>query len=675
MSSDKPGHTSRMIVNPFCKLLSVAPTFKLAIHPFFKPATLYMLQKRFITLAAACFLCCFTKVQAQSMLSPKELKKLSVEELMNIEVTLASRTPQKLTESASAIQVLTGDAIRRSGATNIPEALRLIPNIQVAQITANAWIISARGFNTIFANKLLVMIDGRTVYTPLFGGVIWEQQNVLLEDVDRIEVVSGPGGTLWGANAVNGIINIVTKNTKNTQGLYASASVGTFVKDMGALRYGGRIGDKITYKLYGQHFDRKQTTLPNGTDNDDAWGLTQGGFRMDWEASAKNNLTVQGDVYDGKRKSKGNNSPLNGQNILARWAHTVSDKSDFLLQLYYDRYFRADAPSKSSDKLKTLDLDFQHRFPLPSQSILWGLGYRLVQDEAIYQTTNVGILPPHKTLNLFNGFVQDEISLSEHLKFTVGTKLTHYTYSGFALQPSARLAWNHKNNTLWGAVSRAVRTASRFDVDYYLPTYPVPPTSPSVAGGPNFVSEKVIAYELGYRLQPNERSSLSVATFYNVYHDLYSVEALPGTLTYQIQNGSEGESWGAELSANYQVTDNWRLRGGYTFFNKDLRPKPGHSFNPDYLGNDAKSRGVLQSILNLPAHLQLDIAARYTDGLPKTLATANVPSYFTFDTRLAYTFRQFELAVVGQNLWEDKHTEFGTLNIPRSVYAKISARF
>jgi len=613
---------------------------------------------------------------AQQKLAPAQLKKLSVEELMNIEVTLASRTPQKLTESASAIQVLTGEDIRRSGATNIPEALRLVPNVQVAQITASAWIISTRGFNTIFANKLLVMIDGRTVYTPLFGGVIWEQQNIVLEDVDRIEIVSGPGGSLWGANAVNGVINIVTKGAKNTQGLYVMASAGTFIKDMAAVRYGGKIGKKIFYRVYGQHFDRKQTTLSDGTGNTDAWGLTRGGFRMDFEATASDAFTLQGDVYDGARKTAGGNSPLNGQNILGRWSHTISDKSDLSLQLYYDRYFREDIPGTGSDKLKTIDIDFQHRFPLPYQSFLWGVGYRFVKDEALFRTTNVGILPPEKNLNLFNGFLQDEITLHEQVKFTIGTKFTHFTYSGFELQPSARLAWNiQSKSTLWTAVSRAVRAPSRFDVDYFLPTYSVPPTSPSVAGGPNFISEKMTAYELGYRFQPNQRSSFSVATFYNVYHDLYSVEALPGTLTYQIQNGSEGESWGAELSANYQVTDKWRLRGGYTYFDKDLRAKPGHSFTPDYLGNDVKHRAVLQSILDLPFHLQLDIAARYLDKLPKTIATVAVPSYFTFDTRIAYTFRQYEIAVVGQNLWEEKHTEFGALNFPRNLYAKISARF
>jgi Outer membrane receptor for ferrienterochelin and colicins len=614
---------------------------------------------------------------AQKELSPQELKKLSVEELMNIEVTLVSRTPQKLSESASAIQVITGEDIRRSGATNIPEALRLASNLQVAQLASNAWIISARGFNTIFANKLLVMIDGRTVYTPLFGGVIWEQQNVLLEDIDRIEIVSGPGGTLWGANAVNGVINIITKTAANTQGFYAMASGGSFIKDMAALRYGGKIGEKISYRVYGQHFDRKETSLPNGTDNKDAWGLTQAGFRADFHADSANEFTLQGDYYHGKRKTAGGNSPLNGQNILGRWAHVFSPGSGLRLQVYYDRYFREDVPSKSYDELNTMDFDFQHHFAIKkSHQLLWGAGYRSVHDNADYDaSTGAGIVPAKKALDLFSAFAQDEISLMQYLKLTIGTKLAHYTYSGFELQPSLRLAFNHKKTTTWAAVSRAVRSASRFDKDYFLPTTPVPPTSPSVAGGPNFVSEKLTAYELGYRIQPNSRSSFSVATFYNVYHDLYSVEALPGTLTYQIQNGSEGQSWGAEFTGNYHLTDQWRLRGGYTYFDKDLHAKDGHNFNPDYLGNDVKHHFVLQSILDLSSRLQLDIAGRYQGMLVKTIATERVPEYFTFDTRIAYTYKKTELAIVGQNLFKKKHTEFGTMEIPRNIYAKITARF
>ena len=613
---------------------------------------------------------------SQSELQPEKIKKLSLEELMDMEVTMVSRTPQKLGESASAIQVISGADIRRSGATNIPDALRLVCNLQVAQLSANAWIIGSRGFNTVFANKLLVMLDGRTVYTPLFGGVIWELQNILLEDVDRIEVVSGPGGTMWGANAVNGVINIITKSVKETQGSYLSASVGSFVKNTVTARYGGSIGKNLYYRAYAQHFDRNPTLLTNGSDNTDAWGLTQGGLRMDWNASASDTLTLQGDLYAGKRKTVGGKSALNGQNLLGRWSHSISNKSDLAVQVYFDRYFRDDIPSQGSDKLTTFDIDFQHRFPIKNkQSIVWGLGARLVTDFANYRTTQVGILPPKKELSLFQGFIQDEITLHDRLKLTLGSKLLHNNYSGFEIQPNARMAFTVRKTTLWAAVSRAVRTPSRFDRDYFLPAYLVPPPNPSVAGGPNFVSEKLLAYELGYRLQPVRRYSFSIATFYNLYYDLYSVEPIPGTLTYQIQNGSEGRSWGAEISGTYQVADSWKLRGGYTYFDKKLKSKPGHTFTPDYLGNDVKNQALLQSILDLPFHLQFDMVTRYLSHLSKTLATNAVPAYFTFDARIAYAYKGFELSVVGQNLGDNKHSEYDVLSIPRSIYAKITCKF
>lgn len=614
---------------------------------------------------------------AQAGLSPKQIKRLSVEELMNLEVTLVSRTPEKLTTVASAIQVITSEDIRRSAATNIPEALRLAGNLQVAQLSSSVWIISARGFNNVFANKLLVMIDGRTVYTPLYGGVLWEQQNVLLEDVDRIEVVSGPGGTLWGANAVNGIINIITKHSSQTKGLYASITAGDFVQDIASLRYGGSLGKNADYKIYLQHFDRNETTLPNGNKNADAWGHTQVGFRTDWQASLKDAFTVQGDYYVNNRETLPSKSRSNGQHVLGRWTRRVNDSAGLQLQLYFDRYYRADAPTASSDEINTIDVDFQHHFLIGHRhNIVWGAGYRYARDDAFFPVSSgAGIVPRFKRLDLFSGFIQDEISLTKTLKLTAGTKVLHNVYTGVEWQPSLRFAWQQKKSSLWAAVSRAVRTPSRFDVDYYLPTTPQPPTVPSVAGGPNFVSEKLVAYEAGYRFQPDALSSVSVATFYNVYRDVYSVEALPGTLTYQIQNGSRAESWGFEFSGSYQLHKNWRMRGGYTYFNKDIRVSPGRIFDPSYLGNDARNQAMLQSILDLPLRLQLDLVARHVDGLKESFATARVPAYFTMDARLAFTYKGFELSVAGQNLTQKRHTEFNVFNLPRHGYVKITARF
>jgi len=594
---------------------------------------------------------------------------------MDLDVSLVSRTPQKLAQASSSVQLITGDDIRRSGVTSLPEALRLVANLQVSQSNASGWIISSRGFNTVFANKLLVMIDGRSVYTPFFGGVIWELQHVLLEDIDRIEVVSGPGGTLWGANAVNGIINIVTKSADATQGTYAMVTGGTFVKDVLAVRYGGKSGKNLAYRIYGQHADRNPTKLPTGPDNRDAWGMTQGGFRLDWTPTARDMYVLQGDLVGGLTRSSAGNSAFRGENLVGRWTHTVSETADLSLQLYYDRYFREDAATAGSDQMRTVDVDFQHRFALSRHRLLWGAGYRLSQDKAFFQQNTAGILPPIKNLPLYTGFIQDELGLGKQVTVTLGVKWLHNVYSGFEVLPRVRLAWTRANSTIWSAVARAVRTPTRLDVDYYLPTYPVPPDKPSVAGGASFVSEKLIAYELGYRFQPNARLSGSLAGFYNLYRDVYSVEPLPGTLTYQIQNGSQGESWGVEFSGNYQATSFWRLRGGYTYFMKNLRSKPGHTFDPAYLGNDVKNQALLQSILDLGRHWQVDLVGRYLDYLPKTLATSRVPAYGTVDARLGYTAGKLTASLVGQNLGQPTHAEFNTALIPRSVYLKLAARF
>ena len=609
---------------------------------------------------------------------PKDtLKKLSIEELMNVEinVTSVSRRPEKLTEVASAIQVITQEDIRRSAATSLPEALRLSPNLQVAQLSANAWIVSARGFNAPFSNKLLVMIDGRTVYSPLFAGVFWDAQSVLLEDVERIEIISGPGGTLWGANAVNGVINIITKSAADTKGLYVSAAAGTFFKDHEAIRYGGKIGSDFSYRVYGQHTNRGYTYNADGTRNTDNWGLLQGGFRTDWNISKKNTLMVQGNAYGGTEYTAPTKSTFDGQNVLGKWAHTFSSKSELIVQAYYDRTWRRDIPSTISDQLNTYDIDFQHRFPVGNRhSILWGGGYRLMQDLTLNSTIYAGFLPNKMDMSLFSGFIQDEISIApDKLKFTIGSKIQHNVFTGFEFQPSGRIAWTpNQQHTIWGAVSRAVRMPSRIDVDYYIPTYPLPPTTQHVGGGPDFRSESVIAYELGYRCQPSSKLSLSLATFYNQYYDLYSVEALSGTAVYQIQNGTQGYSYGAEFSGTWQVMDKWKLRGGYTFFSKTLSNKPGHTYDFSPLGYDAQNIVLVQSMINLPWNLQFDITGRYIDRL---YGYDVVPDYFSFDTRLAYEFKKVvELSLVGQNLWEKRHIEY-EFQIPRSVYGKVTCRF
>jgi iron complex outermembrane receptor protein len=601
------------------------------------------------------------------------LKRMSLGELFDLEVTTVSKRPEKLTETASAIQVITAEDIRRSGATSLTEALRLVSNLRVAQINGYAWVVSARGFSGSFTNKLLVMIDGRTVYTPLFAGVLWDVQQVVLEDIERIEVVSGPGGTLWGANAVNGVINVITKGAKDTQGVYVSGSGGSLLQHSSTARYGGAVGANLLFRVYGQRSDR-QGTFSDGKASASAWDITQAGFRLDWQPSAANTVTLQGDLYGGTEQTTPLESSLNGQNVLGRWTRTLSQDSDVTVQLYVDRTWRRDVPSTITDELITSDVDVQHRFPLGGRhSIVWGGGYRRMQDDTPTSTTFVGFLPQRRTMNLFSGFAQDEVTLvPARLKLTVGSKLERNSFSGIEVQPSARLAWTpREQHTIWSAVSRAVRSPSRIDVDYHIPAVAITIGTLGVNGGPTFRSETVVAYELGYRVQPTATSSVSLATFYNAYDHLYSVESVRGTPTYQIENGTRGQSWGVELSDTYQPVAWWRLRGGYTYFHKDLWEKPGHRFDSSSLGNDPAHQVVLQSIFDLPAHTQLDLVTRYSDALP----APRQPGYASVDLRIAWQVRHWELAVVGQNLTDDRHAEFGTQEIPRSVYGKMTARF
>ena len=611
--------------------------------------------------------------------SAAELKRLSLEELMNLEVTSVSKQPQSLFTSPAAIQVITQEDIRRSGASSIPEALRLAPNLQVAQVDSRQWAITARGFNqpSGLANKLLVMIDGRSVYTPLFAGVFWDVQDTLMEDIDRIEIISGPGATLWGANAVNGVISIITKSAKETQGTLLTAGGGTQLNDFGGVRYGGKLGENVYFRLYGKYFDRESTLLPSGGQATNDWRMGQGGLRLDWLPPSGDILTFQADGYSGAIEQPGpGDTTVDGQNVLGRWTHPLGQDSDLTLQTYFDRTHRR-IPTTFAEDLDTFDIDFQYRFPLGQrQSIMIGAGYRLMHD-SVNNSPNLAFLPARRNLQLFSGFLQDEITLvPERLQVTIGSKLEHNDYSGWEAQPSARIAWTpNQQQTVWAAVSRAVRSPSRIDRELFVPG--APPFL--LAGGPGFESENVIAYELGYRIRPEPRLTLSLAAFFNEYDDIRSVEPLASnTNTLVIGNGRRAEAWGAELSGSYQVTDWWRLRGGYTYLRRHTFLKPGSQDlnGPQAEGNDPEHQFSLQSMLDLPCHFELDCNLRYVDTLP----SPSVPSYFTVDVHLAWHPRpNLEFAIVGQNLCADQHPEFGAAGarqeIPRSVYGKVTWRF
>jgi iron complex outermembrane recepter protein len=604
---------------------------------------------------------------------PGALKRLTLEQLMDVEVTSVSRRPEKLSTTASAIQIITGEDIRRSGASSIPEALRLAPNLQVAQVNASQWAVSARGFNNTLANKLLVLIDGRTIYTPLYAGVFWEVQNVPLDAVDRIEVVSGPGGTVWGANAVNGVINIITRGAKDTQGLLLEGGGGTELHGFGAVRYGGQSSSGLAYRLYAHGFGRGSTVRPDGTDARDTWGMGQGGLRLDWNSGTANSFTVQSEYYDGRPDADGRGRTVaRGGNALGRWTRTLSEDSDIQLQVYYDRSWR-DFGIGLTEDLTTYDVDGQHRFQLGRrQEVVWGLAARVMVDDT-ESDTSLAFLPADKTLQLYGGFVQDEIALSgDRLRLSVGSKFEHNSYTGFEVQPSVRLAWTPASrHTVWAAVSRAVRTPSRVDRDLFAFAAP---SVPLLVGG-DIQSEKLIAYELGWRVQPDPRVSISVSTFYNDYDDLRTVEPgpPPAGLPFMLGNGLQGHAYGAELGAAYQVSERWRLRGGYTFLKKELSLKPG-SADPNggrAEGNDPEHQFLIQSSADLPGRLELDAMFRFVDALPDP----EVASYADLDLRLGWKATEhLELAVVGQNLLHGEHIEFNSSPSPREVQRGVYGR-
>lgn len=619
---------------------------------------------------------------------------------MNVEVTSVTKAPEKLWEAASAIQVVTGDDIRRSGASSIPEALRLADNLDVAQKNSHNWAISARGFNTDSANKLLVLMDGRSVYTPLFSGVFWDQQDYLLEDIDRIEVISGPGGTLWGANAVNGVINIISKSAKDTQGLYVEGGGGSLLQDFGGVRYGGTLASNVFFRVYGKYFDRDNQLFPNGNDASDSWRMGQGGFRMDAEPSSGNTLTLQGDFYGGDENlPTGGSARVNGNNVLGRWSHTFSDDSSMSLQLYYDRTHLSDpipanafAPAGTLlDDLDTYDLDFQHHFHLGERNhFVWGFGYRFTHD-VVENAPALAFSPATLDHNLFSGFVQDEITLVKTVSLTLGTKVEHNDYTGFEFEPGVRLAWKPtEQQTIWGAVSRAVRAPSRVDRDIRLPT---PAFSPIVnnllIGGAGFESETVIAYELGYRAQLGSRISGSISIFYNEYDDVRSTSlsppdplfGLPFPLFYA--NNLEGETYGTELSANYRVFDWWHLHGGYNLLDEHIRVKPGQSDFNNALNEtaDPQQRFSIRSSMDLPQNIELDAGLRWVDSFRfnNSGAPATVPSYLELDVRLSWhPTKNLELSIVGQNLLHDHHLEYVISSpnpreeIARGVYGKVT---
>ncbi len=644
---------------------------------------------------------------------PTDLTQKSLEDLMNIEVTSVSKKEERLFQTAAAVYVITQEDIRRSGLTSIPELLRLVPGLEVARIDGNKWAISARGFNGRFTNKLLVLMDGRSVYSPESSGVYWEAQDLLLEDIERIEIIRGPGGALWGANAVNGVINIITKLAKDTQGGLVTVGGGTEDRGFGRARYGGTIGDKAYYRVYGKYYNQSGLLDALGHNANDGLNTRRGGGRVDWKPSERDGLTLQGDLYSSRLRETSRlilpATPLappantsgvfSGGNTLGRWNRSFSARSDLTLQLYFDRT-RHEIRDQSG-RIDTFDMDFQHHVAWGQrQDIVWGLGYRLITAQT---NGNSGLPvrfdPPSHRDQLFSVFVQDEFTLvKDRLRLTLGTKLEHNDHSGFEVQPTARLLWTlSQRQTVWAAISRAVKTPALNDesIRVNIAAFPGLNGTPNIlalVGNQEAKSEELRAYEFGYRVQPSHQFSLDLATFYNVYDRLKTFEPeqpfletdpLPSHLVIPLRfrNLMRGETYGAEVSANWNVTSGWKLRGSYSFLRMQLhRYTASHDGNAEGAeGDSPRHQFQLHSSFRLPRNFELD-ASLYRVS---RLANPRIPGYTRLDARIGWRVREsLELSVGLQNLLDRQHPEFNsfdsaaiTSQAKRSVYGKVTWRF
>lgn len=608
--------------------------------------------------------------------SPSELKKLPLEELVDIEIMSVSRRPEPLWRAASAVSVVTGNEIERAGATNIPDALRLVSGMQVAQIDGHTWAISARGFNISTANKMQVLMDGRSLYTPLFSGVFWDVQQTFLPDLQQIEVIRGPGATLWGANAVNGVINIITKSAKDTQGLLVYGGGGNELLGFGGLRYGGAISKDTSYRAYVIHQSRDSLSLEGGGDAEDETDFTQGGFRIDSELNPENSVTLQGDIYAGEfGQLNAPNIDVDGGNIIGRWTHHFERDSSLMLQAYFDRTHRL-IPNVFEEHRNTFDLELQRRLVLGQHDIVFGGNYRVSSDEIGNLGPSLAFLPDEDTVHLVSAYVQDEwFLIPDTLALIGGSKFEYNSFSGFEIQPTGRFVWNPvKGQTVWGAISRAVRTPTRIDQDLVVPN-PSSGGFPVLLSNRDFESEVLVAYELGYRVKPVEHLALDFALYYNDYTNLRSAEPRgPLGFPLVLENKLEGNSYGGALSAQWRITDWWELNGSISVLQIDLNPAPGSSgiSNGSGEGNDPNCSLVAHSMLDLPGNIKFDTVLRFVNDLPQPAT----PAYLTMDLRVAWSpIKNLELSVVGRDLFDNEHPEFRGTTITREVGRSVFAMF
>ncbi|HEY1604388.1 MAG TPA: TonB-dependent receptor plug domain-containing protein [Allosphingosinicella sp.] len=596
----------------------------------------------------------------------ESLKDLSIEQLAQLPVRSVSKQAEPISAAPASIFVITADDILRSSATSLPDVLALAPNLEIQHLDARQYAISARGFNGYeSANKLLVLIDGRSVYTPLHSGVIWELQSPLLEDIGQIEVVSGPGGTLYGPNAVNGVINVTSKDARDTVGGLIRGSAGDREQSLG-LRYGAKLGSDGAIRFYADGYDRDGMPAGPAGDVDDHFKGWQSGFRADW--GAQDHFTVQGDIFSQTPDSFDDDND-HGRNLLARWTHKTGEDSAFQLQAYYDDYWRR--ITLVTDRLQTLDAEAQYNLRLGANGLVFGAGVRTTRDLFLNGLNAFALVPDSERLWIGNAFAQDRIALGRTLDLIAGLKLEESSFAGLEALPNLRLAYHPSDKILfWTAVSRAVRTPSRIDRQLTFPGL-VPPAL-------DFQSEKLVAYEAGYRGQPSRTTSLSVSFYYNVYDDIRTTEALPGGTTFRLMNGLAGETYGVEAWLTRQLMPWWRVSLGAATIGKHFHMKPGHAdlTNDRALGTDPGHQLSARSSIDLTRRLHFDVAARAVGGIK---GTPPVPAYVEADARLGWDVGPFELYVAGENLLHKTHLESNdpsrAQRIARSVMAGTRIRF
>ena len=642
-----------------------------------------------------------------------DLAFMNIEDLMNVKVMSVSKTEETLSRAAAAVFIITQKDIARSGATNIPDLLRVVPGVNVAQIDANTWAISARGLNDEFSNELLVLIDGRTVYTPTFGGVLWGQLDLPLENIERIEVIRGPGGSIWGANAVNGVINILTKSADQTRGAMLVAGGGTQDPEFGTAQYGGGLGNETSFRVYSKYFNDNQFPDVTGASAGDAWHMLRGGFRTDSTLSVNDRLMFQGDMFTGREGetvatlpsitapgllfSQGN-AGESGGSFQSVWKHTYSTRADMTLSASYSAYESDDIFNAFSEGRKTFNLDFQDHVSWGSrQDFVWGLGYQYSTSHSQGNLT-VSLNPASLATQLFSSFVQDEIALvPDRLYFTVGAKLEHNYYTGFTLMPSARAAYAlRRNQTLWAAVSKAARTPASVDaaIRENFGSSPGPggvPVLASLLGNPDIRNEDLIAYEAGYRVSISKNLSIDAAAYYNDYDHQETIEPAPEFLETAplpvhfvmpatFENLMHGEAHGLEIASNWRVIPRWTLTPAYDFERFHMHVSPAsqdQAMVSSVEGTDPHQHASIRSHVELSSTWSWETSAYFVDRI----VFQEVPTYTRLDSQLIWKLRErLTVSLVGQNLLQDRHLEFiesgndPTL-VKRSGYLKVAWYF